>query len=127
MTLRASFDDGVNWIVEAELPNTGSYRWTTPNAASDRVRLQIMTIYTVDETGVVPDPVRGQRSVRDHGVTGVTITTAEFALRPANPLVGGRNRSDSAWRRHRPRRSRFSMWRSAGGDRTLAWDRVGTA
>jgi hypothetical protein len=90
VTLRASFDDGVNWIVEAEgVPNTGSYRWTTPNAASDRVRLQIMTIYTVDETGVVPE---SEFAVSDPFVitasTGVTITAAEFALRPANPLVG---------------------------------------
>ena len=86
----SSFDDGVTWSIEApDVPNTGGYDWSVPQAANSQVRLAVIQIYAVDETGIVP---QSEFAVSDafsiQPTLGAGANAARFALRPVNPVTG---------------------------------------
>ena len=67
VTLMASLDDGATWSVAAQdVPNTGSYVWTVPDAVSGTARLQLTASYGQDAT--------------DSGDSGVYVTSDAFAI-----------------------------------------------
>ncbi len=83
-SLLSSFDDGLTWTVVAEgLPNTGSYSWTVPSAATDQARLTILLSYDTDES---ESAMSDRFSITTP--TGVGGGKAVFALRAANPVLG---------------------------------------
>ena len=90
MTLLASTDDGENWTILAQgIPNTGSYNWTVPNDINSSVRVQLNTVYTTDETGVVSE---SQYASSDAftilAPLAVGTNPLAFSLRVPNPVAG---------------------------------------
>ncbi len=90
VTVLSSHDDGATWILEANgVPNTGSFDWTVPAVPTDRARVQVSTIYDVDETGVIPEAeLAASDSFSIVSPTDAPSTRAEFGLRVVNPLHG---------------------------------------
>jgi hypothetical protein len=90
VTLRSSTDDGRTWRVEAEgLPNTGTARWIVPALVTAHARVEIVTVYSTDESGVVLESefaVSGRFTVA--APTDVAPGAPEFALDAANPAHG---------------------------------------
>ena len=70
-----SSDDGSTWnLVAQELPNTGSYLWTVPGAATDQARIAVVLVESADSGG--------------NEVVGVLGVSGQFAI--ASPVaVGG--------------------------------------
>ena len=90
MSLYLATDDGAGWMLqEADIANTGRYRWTVPNAPSADARLSLVSVYEIDETGVV---ARLEYAVSDaftiQSTLGVADGAAAFSLRAPNPMAG---------------------------------------
>jgi hypothetical protein len=89
VTLLSSLDNGATWNVEAEdIPNVGSYAWRVPTVSTPVARLEVVAVYGVDETGVIPesefaasDGFSIQAATADVDATGA-VAGAVFALRP---------------------------------------------
>lgn len=90
VTLISSLDDGVTWNVEEQdIPNTGTYAWRVPSASTTVGRIEILAVYGVDETGVIPESeFAASDAFSIQGTTGVAGGPALFALRPLNPVRG---------------------------------------
>ena len=92
MSLLTSVDDGATWTVAArDIPNTGRYDWTVPNATSGTARVRLVADYGPDADGT------GEYSTSDAfsivGTTGVDSgdlqTGTELSIKSlVNPVVG---------------------------------------
>ena len=90
VSVLASYDNGENWELQASgIPNTGTYRWTVPQIASNQVRLAITTVYEVDELGYVTEnEIAASEPFTITVAAGVGDPTASFALRRVAPNPG---------------------------------------
>jgi hypothetical protein len=90
VSLLSSLDDGATWNVEAQnIPNDGSYSWTVPAVSAAQARLEILVVYDVDETGVIPESeLAASDAFSIETATGVGDGPATFALRCTNPVTG---------------------------------------
>lgn len=91
-----SADDGAHWdLVAHELPNSGSYLWTPPDAATDQGRVAIVLVRSVDGSGYQVEGVLGMSGRFGIASTvGVTPPKATLSLEgaTANPTRGLRVR-----------------------------------
>jgi len=90
MTLLASYDDGATWRVEASnVANTGSYRWRVPAVATSAARLQLVSVYGTDETGIVNQSEYAASDAFTIATPlGVGDDGAALSLRVPNPVAG---------------------------------------
>ena len=90
VTLLSSFDDGITWNVEAEdIANAGTFTWMVPAVNTALARLEIMAVYGVDETGVIPESeFAASDAFSIQTVAGVDGGQPMFALRRPNPVTG---------------------------------------
>jgi hypothetical protein len=92
--LIASFDNGASWRVEARnLANSGAYRWTVPEMATDGARVAVVVIASVDENDIVTLAEYGESETFSIGsTTGIgdrdQLTFAIQGVHP-NPAIGG--------------------------------------
>ncbi len=95
-----SFDHGNNWTLDAQnLPNTGSYSWTVPNASTDSAKVAVVLVESTlptsaDSLGAQSSEVSGPLAISDYfrirGTTDLTPppVTLEFSSIRPNPARG---------------------------------------
>ena len=97
VSLLLSLDGGQTWTVTADgVPDVGHYAWTVPSVVTGQARLEVMRVYGVDESGLIPEAeiALSEPFAINSQVTGVGDAGAAVFALPGptrNPSVDGMN------------------------------------